>query len=143
MAIDGLIRQFAPDFDVGGFLATSSRKYLTKHARKALLSHDALINWSKATADLMRSGAFRFSAYLERMSEARNSQVTARRVPSHRHSEHARCAAIAVIAVAVSVVALTTNESFVLGINLFTSQLIVASAFGVTLCRSVFGQRPA
>jgi ubiquinone biosynthesis protein len=128
MAIDGLIHQFAPEFDVGAFLATSSRKYLTKRARRALFSHDALINWSKATAELSRSGAFRFSSYLERivnMQQSSSAGSRGNRDPSHRQSS----LMIAMIACVVAALAFTTNESYAIGINLFTSQLIVVAAF--------------
>lgn len=136
IAIDGLIRQFAPHFDVGNYLAIACRRYLSWHARKSLLSHDALINWSKASAELMRSGAFRFSTFLERIGEASAQQSAAR--PRHRGRRRgARFAAIGLSACAVGVLAFTTNDSFALGLNLFTSQLIVATAFAFTLWRCV------
>ncbi len=142
IAIDGLIRQYAPHFDVGNHLAIACRRYLSWHARKALLSHDALINWSKATADLMRNGAFRFSTYLERLGEARNLHSPTSRPQQNRHSRRARYAAIVAIAGVVALIAFTTNESFTFGFNLFTSQLMVSAAFAATLCRSMFDAIP-
>ena len=137
IAIDGLIRQFAPHFDVGHHLAIACRRYLSWHARNALLSHDALINWSKATADLMRNGAFRFSTYLERVGEARNSKPESSRWPQEqRHAKRARLLALATLALGIAVLAFTTHESGSLGFNLFTSQLVVSAAFVLTLWRS-------
>ncbi|HUG70843.1 MAG TPA: AarF/UbiB family protein [Pirellulaceae bacterium] len=137
IAIDGLIRQFAPHFDVGDYLAVACRRYLSWHARKSLLSHDALINWSKASAELMRSGAFRFSTFLERVGDAstQRSSIHPRR---RRRQLEVRYAAIGLVACTVGVLAFTTNESFELGLNLFTSQLIVATAFGFTLWRCLW-----
>ena len=139
IAIDGLIRQFAPDFDVGTHLAVACRKYLSWHARKALFSHDALINWSKASVDLMRNGAFRFSTYLEHVGAARDSHAPT--TPPSWYSKRARYTAIAAIAGVVALMAFTTNESLTLGFNLFTSQLIVSAGFASTFCRSWFGSR--
>jgi ubiquinone biosynthesis protein len=141
IAIDGLIRQFAPHFDVGNYLAIACRRYLSWHARKSLLSHDALINWSQASAELLRSGAFRFSTFLERVGETSTRQTSARPRPRRRQVA-ARSATIGLAASAVGVLAFTTNESFVLGWNLFTSQLIVATAFAWTLWRCVSSPNP-
>ena len=69
IAIDGLIRQFAPEFDVGGYLAKSCKKYLASHARKQLFSHDSLINWASSTTELAKNGAFRLGALFESLAE--------------------------------------------------------------------------
>jgi predicted unusual protein kinase regulating ubiquinone biosynthesis (AarF/ABC1/UbiB family) len=135
MAIDGLIHQFAPEFDVGAFLATSSRKYLTKHARRALFSHDALINWSKATAELSRSGAFRFSRYLESVVNKQRS-LSGDRHSTRPSSPRQTTLMIAAIAGLVAALAFATNESYAIGVNLFTSQLIVVFAFVMTSLRT-------
>ncbi len=144
IAIDGLIRQFAPHFDVGQHLAIACRRYLSWHARNSLLSHDALINWSKATADLMRNGAFRFSTYLERVGEARNAKPESSRWPQEqRHAKRARLLALATLALGIAVLAFTTHESGSLGFNLFTSQLVVSAAFVLTLWRSATQPSPS
>ena len=74
IAIDGLIRQFAPEFDVGTHLANSCKKYLASHARQQLFSHDSLINWASSTTELAKNGAFRIGALFESLAD-RQSHV--------------------------------------------------------------------
>ncbi len=131
MGIDSLIRTFDPEFDVGGFLASSSKKYLAKQARKALFSHDAFITWTKATTDLSRSGAFRFSAFLEHFVNAKAAQQ-----PSPR-ADPMQDALLFALACLIGVTAFVTNESYDIGLNLFTSQMIVATAFVATWWKNI------
>src|SRR5579883_1710766 len=69
IAIDGLARRFAPEFDFGHYLGTACRRHLTWHARRMLMSHDTLVNSAKAGADLMRDGVFRLAAVLEHAAD--------------------------------------------------------------------------
>jgi ubiquinone biosynthesis protein len=134
IAIDGLIRQFAPHFDVGHHLAVACRRCLSWHARQALCSHDALINWSNATADLVQHGAFRLSSLLESAGEASGS--TAAKSRRQENISHRTTAwQLAAVAAVVAVLAFTTNESLQLGVNLFTAQVLVAGVALATLWR--------
>lgn len=68
IAIDGLVRQFAPEFDVGTHLAEACKRYLAAHAREKMMSHDSMINWAIASTELMKNGAFRVSNLFEKFS---------------------------------------------------------------------------
>lgn len=125
IAIDGLIRQFAPHFDVGEHLAASCRRNLATHARKALCSHDALINWSHATANLMQDGAVRLSSLLQRVGEIRDSRDSSSRRQGEPTRQRNKARQLLVIIGVVAVLATTTNESFQLGFNLFSAQVVV------------------
>src|SRR4029453_10438051 len=48
IAIDGLIKRFAPGFDVARHLAKVCDDYLRWEVRRALVSYDSLLNWSGA-----------------------------------------------------------------------------------------------
>jgi len=126
MAIDGLIRRFAPDFDVSGFLATTSRKYLVRHARAALFSQDAFINWSKATSELSSTGAFRFSSFLDRLANTKPDDQARERSRLARQSFGRQIAAIGLL---ILCLAFATNETYEIGVNLFSSQILVAAIF--------------
>jgi predicted unusual protein kinase regulating ubiquinone biosynthesis (AarF/ABC1/UbiB family) len=136
IAIDGLIRQFAPHFDVGQHLAIACRRYLSWHARKALCSHDALINWTNATADLVQHGAFRLSSLLERVGETRGLPTAANRRQQKRTRRRSQAWQLAVITGVVTLLAITTNGAFKIGFNLFTAQVLVVGMTLVALWRS-------
>ena len=69
IAIDGLIRQFAPQFDVGTHLANSCKRHLASHARQQMFSHDSLINWASSTTELAKTGAFRVGALFQSLAD--------------------------------------------------------------------------
>jgi ubiquinone biosynthesis protein len=125
IAIDGLIRQFAPQFDVGHHLAVSCRRHLSWHARKALCSHDALINWSHATANLMQHGAFRFATILKHLSEMNRSQTPLLRRHSRQSQQSARHWQLVVVTGIVALSAVTTREPWQIGFNSFTAHFVV------------------
>ncbi len=131
IAIDGLIRQFAPHFDVGTHLAIACRRYLSWHARKALFSQDAIVNWSNATAQLMQSGAFRFSTFLERIGTDRESQPSVKN--DKKREMYLKAMRLVFVAIGAGLLAITTNDPLHLGLNLFSAQVFVAgiSLFGV------------
>ena len=123
IAIDGLIRQFAPGFNVGDHLGTACRRYLTGQARRALFSHDAVVNWSRASVNLFRHGAFRFANFLERVAEARAAAPAPARRHAHASDESGQATQLGLMAVGIFALAFLTNPSFELGLNLFTAQL--------------------
>jgi predicted unusual protein kinase regulating ubiquinone biosynthesis (AarF/ABC1/UbiB family) len=129
IAIDGLIRQFAPHFNVGHHLAVSCRRNLAAHARKSLCSHDALINWSHATANLVQNGAFRLSSLLERVGESGSSRSSTNRQEKQKQ-RRTLAWPLVVVAGVVGTLAITTNPTLQFGVNLFTAQVAVV---GMTL----------
>ncbi|MEQ1824615.1 MAG: AarF/UbiB family protein [Pirellula sp.] len=137
IAIDGLIRQFAPHFDVGSHLAVACRRYLSWHARKALFSQDAVVNWSQATTQLIQNGAFRFSTLLERVGSDRGSR-TSDSGDSRRKKQSARH--LLFVACGAGMLAFTSHDKSQFGLNLFSAQVLVSGialvAFWKTLATS-------
>lgn len=128
IAIDGLVRQFAPGFNVGAHLGVACRRYLSWHARRALFSQDAIVSWSHATAQLMQTGAFRVSSLLERTGAARETGASTHR--RSREGERRRAIHLILLSSVVGILAVTTNESLQVGFNLFTAQMALV---GVSL----------
>jgi predicted unusual protein kinase regulating ubiquinone biosynthesis (AarF/ABC1/UbiB family) len=69
IAIDGLIKRFAPGFNVARHLEAVCDRYLRWEMRRALLSYDSLINWSNASTALVRDGVFRAARVIQRFAE--------------------------------------------------------------------------
>ena len=138
IAIDGLIRRFAPEFDFSYHIGTVCRRYLTWHARKTMVSHDALVSGATAGVDLVRDGMFRLAGLLEHVAEsARNGSVRAAR--DHGPPPRARFKSrfeLALVTSAALALALGTHDSIQVGVNLATSELIVAAAAAVLLVRT-------
>jgi ubiquinone biosynthesis protein len=141
IAIDGLIRQFAPHFDVGHHLALACRRYLSWHARKTLWSHDALINWTHATADLLQHGAFHLSAFLQRVGQAPGTAASAQRRGDQVGSRRRKACQLGAVAGSAAVLALTNNSSSTVGWNLVTAQWIVAAMAVLALGQGVLAPR--
>ena len=110
------------------FLAVACRRHLAWHARKTLFSHDALISWSQATAELLQNGAFRLSSALERAGGAKASRPSL--ADDKKKSARRIAWQLAAVAGGVAILAAATNESWKLGFNLFTAQAVVV---GMTL----------
>jgi len=127
IAIDGLIRQFAPGFDVAHHLALACRRYLTNQARKMLLSHQNFVNWSRAGTALMHSGLFRMTSLLERISQQKPKPPYGRNQTrqSHRPTIRRRIVVLCLFIVFLFY-QLTHSPGEDLGVNLYTAQIATA-----------------
>jgi predicted unusual protein kinase regulating ubiquinone biosynthesis (AarF/ABC1/UbiB family) len=125
IAIDGLVRRFAPEFDFGYYLGTACRRYLTWHARRMLVSHDTLVNSTKAGVDLVRDGMFRLAAALEHAAEAPR-RVGPGDAPSPRRA--AGEGPLLLISTTALLLAVVTHDTIRIGPNLVTAELLVAAA---------------
>jgi ubiquinone biosynthesis protein len=131
IAIDGLIRRFAPGFDFGYYLGTACRRYLTWHARRMLVSHDTLVNNTKASVDLVRDGMFRLAAALEHAAEAprRGGDVESLVLLGRTSADRP----LLLIFITALLLAVGTNHSIRIGPNLVTAELLIAAAAAVRL----------
>jgi ubiquinone biosynthesis protein len=124
IAIDGLVRRFAPGFDFGRYLGTACRRHLTWHARRMLVSHDALVTNTKAGVDLLRDGIFRLAAALEHAAEApRRGDGVGGSGPRRAAEDAPRL----LILVTTLMLAFGTHDSFRIGPNMVTAELLVAA----------------
>ena len=130
IAIDGLVRRFAPGFDFGHYLGTACRRHLTWQARRMLVSHESLVNGAKAGVDLVRDGMFRLAAALEHAAEAP-------RLGDAGGGPRPRWAAeegpLVLIVITALLLAVGTQDSIQLGPNLVTAELLVAAAAAARL----------
>ena len=130
IAIDGLVRRFAPEFDFGHYLGTAARRHLTWHARRMLVSHDALVNSTKAGVDLVRDGFFRLAAALEHAADATRRGDPGDGPGTRRVTGDG---SLVLIMITTLLLAVGTHDSIRIGPNLVTAELFVAAAAAARL----------
>jgi ubiquinone biosynthesis protein len=123
IAIDGLVRRFAPGFDFARYLGTACRRHLTWHARRMLVSHDALVDGAKAGVELVRNGVFRVAAALQHISEVSGAREL-ERLPERTGAVQA-WPLVLMLLVSLGLIACTQN-AIAIGPNLATAELLVA-----------------
>jgi hypothetical protein len=141
IAIDGLVHRFAPDFDFGHYLGTACRRHLTWHARKMLLSHDALVNSTSAGVDLVRDGMFRLAAALEHAAKStrQNRAAAPQSAVRPRRPTAADGALALVCGVALWLAVGSHAAPFQIGLNPASIELLVAAGAALWL---IAGWRP-
>jgi ubiquinone biosynthesis protein len=88
IAIDGLIKQFAPGFDVGRHLETVCDRQIHWRVLRDLASAEAMVGWIGANTNLIHDGAMRAVEVMRRISSG-NLSAYAEHEPIHRHSRAA------------------------------------------------------
>ncbi len=136
IAIDGLITRFAPDFNVGAYLALACERYL-RQARMARLSPTALVDWSYASSRLIRDGGYQAMSLLHRLANAR---------PESRYRGSAdkigrRVSQLSGFTLMVTVLLLLTDEPVRIGFNLFTAELGLLSVVAALLVHTLYRGR--
>jgi ubiquinone biosynthesis protein len=125
IAIDGIIRRFVPGFDFGHYLGTACRRHLTWHARRMLVSHEAVVDGAKAGVDLLRNGVFRLAAALEHVSQAPARAVDPHAAPRGHPADEWPFLLVMIASLGL---AFGTHEAIRLGPNLATAEFLVAAA---------------
>jgi ubiquinone biosynthesis protein len=127
IAIDGLITRFAPGFDVGRYLATVCDRHLRQESLMLLLSHERMVEWSSAAGNLTHDGGARVAGFFERVTRQARPAAAGR---GRRASagEEVRAFRLATVVFTLSLLVTVTGERAVLGVNLFTAEILVASA---------------
>jgi len=88
IALDGLIRTFSPDMDVGGRLVETSERNMKSEALLTLISSQSVAAVIEGYTHLMRDGVLRLSAALRRF-DSENMVGESRSAP-HTHRNNAR-----------------------------------------------------
>jgi predicted unusual protein kinase regulating ubiquinone biosynthesis (AarF/ABC1/UbiB family) len=138
IAIDGLITRFAPAFDVGKYLEMVCDRYLTWQVRQELFAFDTLVDWSSSSGHLMRDGALRAAAFLQRAASGE--------LPAHAEFSTAgaesngagrRAVQLAAVVFSVSMLIMSTGEMVQFGVNLFTAEVLLMAAAATMLLQTL------
>ena len=136
IAIDGLIRRFAPEFDVGQYLATACRRFLSAHARHTLFAPSSLVDWLQSNVDLAYDGAFRATGLLDRFGTERNTSD--HRSAADSTPDRSAALNLAIVAVVVALLIGLNREPMEFGANLITAQITVMCATTTLLSRAIW-----
>ena len=130
IAIDGLITRFAPDFDVGGYLAERCATHMAAARRRDQLALPRLLEWGSTTSRLLTDGPQR----LEQLVETLESEDIPSTPPGHANGDRGLVLGVSMLAVA-GLSVLAPPELAAPGFNLWTAQMLflAASAMGLAL----------
>ena len=136
IAIDGLITRFAPDFNVGAYLASACERYL-RQAKMARLSPTALVDWSYASSRLIRDGGYQAMSLLHRLANVRPES----RYRGSVDKAGRRVSQLSGFTLMVTVLLLLTDEPVRIGFNLFTAELGLLSVVAALLAHTLYRGR--
>jgi ubiquinone biosynthesis protein len=131
IALDGLIKRFAPEFDVGLQLEQICDEQIRASVRKSVLSARTLVDLSSESLAFANEGIFRAGRMLQLLSEGEFSV----RVDEAAGTTNSSTAVVRLSAVAllVSVIAVVWGGDERLGLNLFTAAAGIVAASILTL----------
>ncbi len=142
IAIDGLITRFAPGFDVGHYLETVCDSYLKWQVRKSIFTYNTLVGWASSSEHMMRDGAFRVAAFLQRIATGDmpiGGDSSGTGVQGDRRQQQ-RTVQLGVVVFGVSLLMAITGERIQLGVNLFTAEVVLMASAAMMLLRTLRGR---
>jgi ubiquinone biosynthesis protein len=142
IAIDGLITRFAPTFDLGAHLATVCERYLKWRLRSSIFNFDNLLSSVMPLGRLLWDGGPRALEALDRVTAA--GFDLSRPGGGRRHAavfrgrvQYAAAFLFTVCFGAYLSLGKIPPEKIQFGMNLFTSEVVLASAAALALVDSV------
>ena len=139
IALDGLIKSFAPGFDVGRHLELVCDRHLHWHAMRAAFSAGSILEWLEANSSLVRQGAAHSLRAMSRVASGR--APTAGRPPRPARTGESRSLRVAALAVAASLMAAAPQPGWTWGANMRSAAIIIAALSGVVAAWKIF-KRP-
>ncbi len=137
IAIDGLITRFAPGFNVGQYLEAVCDRALRQEARTGLFDTGRMVDWTSASAHLLRDGAFRAVSAFERLARGETLPVPPAGAVQEGRGGRQRAIHLSAVAISLSVLMTLPGQTPVLGMNLFTAEALLVAASLVFLLRTM------
>jgi hypothetical protein len=113
-------------------------RYLRWQVRRELFAFDTIVDWSSSSGHMMRDGAFRAAAFLQRVATGElvaHAELSTATEASN--SLQRRAVQLAAIVFSVSVLMTVTEERVQLGVNLFTAEAFLMAAAAAMLLRTI------
>jgi ubiquinone biosynthesis protein len=141
IALDGLIKRFAPGFDVGLYLEQMCERQIKQKVRQTVLSLSTLVGWSNDSVELTRWGTLQTAELVARMAAGELSARINMKLGHRRPASTRTVCQIGGVAVLVSTFAVLSGDPPCLGVNLFTAESLTAllsvCALGAIVRRSL------
>jgi predicted unusual protein kinase regulating ubiquinone biosynthesis (AarF/ABC1/UbiB family) len=138
IAIDGLITRFSPTFDLGTHLQAVCERYLKWRQRKSFVSFDNLLTSALPLGRLFHDGGLRAAAALEKLAPSafdRWSEPEGRQAGAA--ALRARTVYLASFVFTISFAISMSPGKIQLGVNLFTSEVILGAGGFLLLLNTV------
>jgi ubiquinone biosynthesis protein len=123
IALDGLIKSFAPGFNVGRHLETVCERHLRWRGLQNLMSPVSVLGWLEANLHLARDGASRAADIASRFDARRHVDRTR---PAHSRSKGMSAVRLAAIAFAAAVLVTLPRDPLTWGWNPRCAGLVLA-----------------
>jgi len=136
IALDGLIKSFAPGFDVGRHLELVCDRHLHWHSMRTAFSAGSFLGWLEANSSLLRDGATRSLRAMQRLTPARErmSKESSRQpVASERASLR-----MAALALAATLATTLPDQPFIWGANARSVAIVLAIVSGILAAWKMF-----
>lgn len=135
VALDGLIKSFAPGFNVGRHLETTCDHHLHWHGVRFLLSPSSILGWVEANSGLARDGLLRLLGALSRLVDSA-AHVRGSMLPETQEDGTASVRLAAAAVVASTLVALPRGHSL-WGFNLRSAGIFLLTTFAFLALRQI------
>jgi predicted unusual protein kinase regulating ubiquinone biosynthesis (AarF/ABC1/UbiB family) len=126
IALDGLIKSFAPGFDVGRHLEAVCDRHMQWHAMQTAFSARSIFAWFEANSALVRDGATRTLRAIDRLAPSRERTEKAPLRPNNPVTVRT-----AAVALAASLLAEAPQSPLVWGANVRSAAVGLAIASGI------------
>lgn len=136
IASDGIITRFAPEFDVGAYLATSCERFL-KEAYMPSFSPENMVDWTVSTGNLVRDGATRMVSLLHHLTyiDAAAERQTSSDISANRITN------LGIVVLVISFLITAGGEPVEFGLNIFTVELSLLALAGTMLGHAILKGR--
>jgi hypothetical protein len=136
IAIDGLITRFAPTFDLGAHLESVCERYLKWHVRQSMFTVETLMSMALPLGRLFRDGGLRAADALARLTTDGNRErpeaIAASAEPARRRAIY-----LTGFLATISLVVASSTEPVRFGLNLLTSEMVLAAGAFLLLMNTV------
>jgi ubiquinone biosynthesis protein len=138
IALDGLIKSFAPGFNVGRHLETVCEQHLRWRGARSLISPGSVLGWLEANLHLARDGVWRAAGIANRFDARRRGDPTR---PVHNRFKPIAAVRLAAIAFAATVLVTLPHDPLTWGWNPRSAGLVLAGLSTVLAHRRLLQAR--
>jgi ubiquinone biosynthesis protein len=135
IALDGLIKSFAPGFNVGHHLEIVCERHLRWHGLRNLLSPGSVLGWLEANVHLARDGMWRAARVADQFGSTHARRDPAR--TPRRQSNPTPALRPAILAFATAALVALPRDSLAWGWNPRSVGLVFAALAALSACRKL------